>query len=177
MNVRKKRKIIDESLPVNLIKKGILILDSSGQIWRQYIRRAHDKKLLKIKRRKIGNITANGYNRISLRYNEKSYNFWIHRIVWAYHNGKIPEGKVINHIDGNKSNNRIENLQAVTYSENITHCLKQDLRINKLTVNHVREIKYLIDMRYSADFICERYNIGKRHLQDIKNGKSWSYVK
>jgi len=177
MNERKITKRIDESFPVNLIKKGILILDSSGQIWRQYILRGHDKKLVKIKKRKIGFTTENGYIRIAVLHNKKHHYFWAHRIIWVYHNGRIPEGKVINHIDGKKANNRIENLQAVTYSENIIHSLKYKLRVNKLTSKDVNEIKYLINMGYSADFICERYNIGKRHLSGIKNGKSWSYVK
>ena len=139
--------------------------------------RGHDKKLVKIKPRKIGNITKNGYNRISLWYNKKMYFFWVHRIVWAYHNGKIPEGKVINHIDGKKANNRIENLQAVTYSENIIHSFKTNIRIDKFSSKDVREIKYLINMGYSNDFICERYGISKRHLYSIKKGESWSYVK
>ena len=171
------RKIIDESYAVSLIKKGILILDSSGQIWRQYLRQANTKKLLKIKPRKIGFTTKNGYKRMAVIHNKKSYYFWVHRIVWAYHHGKIPEGKVINHIDGKKSNNRIDNLQAVTKSENIIHSIKTNLRVHKLTANQVREIKYLIKIGYSNDFICDRYHIGKRHLHGIKSGKSWSYVK
>lgn len=63
------------------------------------------------------------------------YNFWkdkqtgyyknaqvkphsLHRYVWEWHNGKIPKGFVIDHIDRNKDNNQIENLRLVTPSEN-----------------------------------------------------------
>jgi hypothetical protein len=42
----------------------------------------------------------------------------VHRIVWAMHHGKWPE-HTIDHIDRNKSNNRIENLRDVTMSENL----------------------------------------------------------
>ena len=42
----------------------------------------------------------------------------IHRAVWIYHNGKIPEGDYdIHHIDGNKANNDISNLQLLTRAE------------------------------------------------------------
>lgn len=44
-----------------------------------------------------------------------------HRIVWELHFGPISEGKVIDHIDRDKSNNRIENLRCVSQSENMTN--------------------------------------------------------
>ena len=37
-----------------------------------------------------------------------------HVLVWEQHNGPIPEGYQIHHIDGDKSNNSIENLQLVS---------------------------------------------------------------
>lgn len=42
----------------------------------------------------------------------------LHRAVWEYHNGPIPERLVIDHIDRNPDNNQIENLRLVTQSEN-----------------------------------------------------------
>ena len=41
----------------------------------------------------------------------------VHREVWEYYNGEIPEGYVIHHIDCNPENNDIENLQLMTQSE------------------------------------------------------------
>ncbi|QIG74568.1 HNH endonuclease protein [Rhizobium phage RHph_Y25] len=40
-----------------------------------------------------------------------------HRIIWAIANGKWPEGQ-IDHINGNRSDNRLSNLRDVTPSEN-----------------------------------------------------------
>lgn len=37
-----------------------------------------------------------------------------HNVVWEEHYGEIPQGMQIHHIDGNKTNNNIENLQLVT---------------------------------------------------------------
>lgn len=42
----------------------------------------------------------------------------LHRAVWEYHNGPIPSGMVIDHIDRNSDNNQIQNLRLVTQSEN-----------------------------------------------------------
>lgn len=42
------------------------------------------------------------------------FTYKVHRIIWFLHNGKIPEGKFIDHINGNRSDNRIENLRVVS---------------------------------------------------------------
>jgi hypothetical protein len=41
-----------------------------------------------------------------------------HRIIWEMHNGPIPEGLVIDHIDTVRDNNRIDNLRVCTFQEN-----------------------------------------------------------
>lgn len=41
------------------------------------------------------------------------YSYKGHRIVWFLHNGKIPEGFHVDHLNGNRSDNRIENLRVV----------------------------------------------------------------
>lgn len=44
---------------------------------------------------------------------------YLHRMIYIYHNGDIPDKMVIDHIDGNGLNNNIKNLQAITHSENL----------------------------------------------------------
>lgn len=41
----------------------------------------------------------------------------MHRYVWEFYNGPIPEGYVIHHIDRNRANNDISNLQCLTATE------------------------------------------------------------
>lgn len=41
-----------------------------------------------------------------------------HRVVWELFHGVIPNGKCIDHIDGDRSNNSLENLRVVNYSQN-----------------------------------------------------------
>lgn len=40
----------------------------------------------------------------------------MHRYVWEYYNGEVPEGYHIHHIDKDKSNNDISNLEAIPFS-------------------------------------------------------------
>lgn len=43
---------------------------------------------------------------------------YVHRIVWIMHNGEIPFGMHIDHINHNRKDNRIQNLRLVTNGEN-----------------------------------------------------------
>ena len=46
---------------------------------------------------------------------------YMHRAVWMFHHGTIPEETAIHHINGNKADNRIKNLQAMGLSEHARH--------------------------------------------------------
>lgn len=45
----------------------------------------------------------------------------LHRAVWVAHGGTIPDGFHVHHIDGDRSNNQIENLACLRGSEHSTH--------------------------------------------------------
>lgn len=58
--------------------------------------------------------TAEGYQRTCI-FRRK---YFLHHLIWIYHNGDIPEGMLLDHVDGDTTNNRIDNLRLATYSEN-----------------------------------------------------------
>lgn len=74
-----------------------------------------ERRSRKVKGTEAGHLNANGY--IQVKLGEKLYR--AHRIAWElYHGKEIPEGMVIDHINGDRSDNRIYNLRCVTHSEN-----------------------------------------------------------
>jgi len=63
---------------------------------------------------KVGCLDSKGY--IVLKLNNLPYK--MHRIIWVYHYDTISSNLQIDHIDGNKTNNMIENLRLATNSQN-----------------------------------------------------------
>jgi len=87
--------------------------------------------------------------------NGKRKSSYAHRMIYTYHNGLIPKGLVIDHIDGNGLNNNIDNLQAITQSENL---LKS--KLEKTNVTGHKNIAY--DKRTKKKYRPYKMVDGKR---------------
>ena len=71
------------------------------------------KKLNKVTGQKLSTL---GYKQARI----DEYVVPVHRLVYIYHYGRIPEGYHIDHIDHDRTNNRIENLRAIPARENLS---------------------------------------------------------
>ena len=67
-----------------------------------------------------GNKTRRGYLNVCVRKHGQSgfKGYQVHRFIWECFNGFIPDGKVIDHINNNKEDNRLLNLQLITQKQN-----------------------------------------------------------
>ena len=63
---------------------------------------------------KAGSLHSGGYMQLTVNFR----NYFAHRIIWCYHYGAIASNLQIDHIDGNKANNIIENLRLATHAQN-----------------------------------------------------------
>lgn len=59
--------------------------------------------------------SGHGYLRIGIDYGR----YPAHRLIWMWHHGSIPAGFVVDHIDHDRTHNRIENLRLVTHTDNM----------------------------------------------------------
>lgn len=82
----------------------------------------HEGKLINLQNRNYNSLIGDhaaclhkkGYFHVKI----KGQSFREHRLIWHMLVGEIPKGKQIDHINGNRNDNRIENLRLVTNREN-----------------------------------------------------------
>jgi hypothetical protein len=101
-----------------------------------------------------------------------------HRVIWESVNGPIAAGMQINHVNGDKHDNRIANLEVVTPSENCLHAFRTGLtsavggRNGRARLN----IELVMQIRASADSwraLARRFGVAKSTIQAVKQGTSW----
>ena len=76
-----------------------------------------------------------GYLAVGLSKCSKQKILLVHRLVWEAFNGNIQEGYQVNHIDENKTNNILSNLNIMTAKENVNWGTR-NLRASKSLKNH-----------------------------------------
>lgn len=66
-------------------------------------------------------VGTKGYQQVCLTKDKKLYCFFVHRLVANAYIAPIENKQIINHKDGNKLNNTVDNLEWCTQRENILH--------------------------------------------------------
>lgn len=130
-----------------------------------------------------------GYEKISFykeggRSNTQYIYRTVHTLVLSIWGPTRPKGMECNHKNGNRLDNRIENLEWVTTLENIRHSitvLKKDMRGSKhpsakITEQDVFKMKELRALGYSYEKIARQFNLGRSQTTRIIKGKKWSHT-
>ena len=128
--------------------------------------------------------TVNGYKVVSIRNGATKLQCRIHRIVWISVNGVVPDGYCIDHINSDKQDNRLSNLQLLTPIEN-SHKAKEDglyktgedNKATKISPELYDEIAYL----YATDDftmreLAEVYGISKSRISQIIKETGWTDI-
>lgn len=119
-----------------------------------------------------------GYKTVSSTYNGRKYDFKQHQII-VIAAGLNPVGKQINHIDGNKLNNSISNLEVVTPSENLRHAFRMGLAktVNRLfSDSDVRDIRSKLRNGDTAVNIARIYGTSPEVIGRLKRKETYKNV-
>ena len=132
-------------------------------------------------------ITKFGYLKISLHKDNKSKFFQIHRLVAETFIQNIKNKPQVNHKDGNKFNNYVDNLEWSTIAENNQHAYASGLknsennrRRSKLTdeqVSWIRKNYIPRDKEFGLTALSKKFNLSFAAIRKILRGISYKNVK
>jgi predicted transcriptional regulator len=126
-------------------------------------------------------ITPYGYFSVCLYYERKYKTFLVHRMIGECYLQNTDNKPEINHLDGNKLNNELSNLEWSTKKQNIEHFYKKISKRkhgehpnSKLSYQDMQEIyKYVCVDNIYIKKIAEKYNVSKstiyHAINSIKN--------
>lgn len=126
-------------------------------------------------------MATNGYRYLKLKSpGGKPKHCLVHRLVMAAHVGQPPEGKQVNHKDGEKSNNRLDNLEYCTPLENLRHCIDvlgkkrgEGTGVAKLRADQIETIRN--DKRFLREIAAD-YGVTLQAIHHVKKNKNWAYI-
>lgn len=130
-------------------------------------------------------ISNKGYFEVNLYSDGVGKSFLVHRLV-ALAFIENPEKKpFVNHKNGIKTDNRADNLEWVTISENTKHAFEIGLRTatklfgsknpnTKLSPFQVNEIKNATGVNQTA--LSIKYGVSRAQIQRILKGENWNYL-
>ncbi|MDQ5960410.1 MAG: hypothetical protein QG592_1493 [Pseudomonadota bacterium] len=147
----------------------------------------------RIMRRTTGRIlklslSNSGYHFVSPSNNGCAKPASVHRLV-AYAFFGLPQAWLdVNHKNGDKLDNHVQNLEYVTRSENIAHAHKigtrkhtslradRGVKNTKLTESKVRDIKQRVSCGERQRVLADEYGVSQAVISAIVRGKWWKWV-
>lgn len=137
---------------------GVYKVSDSGLIMRSDgIRKEHSLKTL---------MNNNGYLTVNLSKQNKQKRMLVHRVVAEAFIENPNNKQEVNHIDGNKENNNVKNLEWVDRSENLKHAFRQGLR----TYTEAQRIASVKNLKRATETIIKAVL-----MIDEKNNKSIAF--
>lgn len=127
-------------------------------------------------------VTPPGYLKVSTLRSKNRPTFYVHRLVARAFLDGYKEGYQVNHLNGIKTDNRIENLEWCPASENIKHawesglcdlCIGENNIQSKLTLTQVIAIKDAIQLGIELALISRIANVSRALINKIADNRAW----
>ena len=170
----------DEYIAYNIIEGNIIVDAEAGKVYRT--RGPGGVKLDKPQEMKGSD--SNGYLVVKISNGTTKMTCRVHRIIWISRHGIVPDGYCIDHINSNKKDNRVSNLQLLTPQDNSTKAAQdglyktgEDNGATKISPDMWDEIAYLHRCEgKTMRQLAEIYGISKSRIQQIVKEVGWTDI-
>lgn len=162
--------------------EGLYKISNFGNVKSLNYNRTKSKRIMK------PGMSINGYPQLLLHKNGKRRMFKIHRLVALAFIKNLLNLPQINHKDGNKKNNNVENLEWCNAYQNTHHAYQLGLintigeknpntKIKESDVAFIR--KYLNSHKKHGEVtkLAKQMGISRQIVSNVKNNYSWNHVK
>lgn len=118
---------------------------------------------------------SGGYLRVALRKNNRQTKKRVHRMVLEAFVGPCPTGMECRHLNGNKRDNRRDNLAWGTHQENVEdNQVFGRCRGQVLSENQARDIRHrYAEGSQGVEFLAEEYDLLPESIRHVLRGKTW----
>ena len=149
--------------------EGLYYCNSSGEVFSiDRVVVYSNGTTVKHKGRKLMQEKAKGYLRVSLSKNNKVKRFLVHRLVACCFIDNV-DGKIcVNHIDGNKENNHVSNLEWVSHSENEQHSYLSLGKVNHNRKMSNEDVLYVLSSSETGVDLALKFNVSPKVISNIR---------
>jgi len=116
-----------------------------------------------------------GYYNVSISYNGKRKTKLVHRLVCETFHKNPNQYATVNHKDGNKTNNHIDNLEWCTVKQNVQHAVLNGLTKTVLTIDEVKYI-YTNPDNLNPKQLSQKLNKNKNTIYGIIYNNKWTMI-
>ena len=131
---------------------------------------------------------SSGYFRVNLVINNEHKSKFVHRLVAEAFLPKIEGKNYVNHKDGVKHNNNVENLEWCSFQENIDHAWKNGIytihdgmtgenhpmhKLSQEEVDWIRANHIPYDAEFGSIPLSKKFNVTDQTITDIVHGRTW----
>lgn len=118
-----------------------------------------------------------GYLAISSKEAGKKRTLYVHRLVAEAFLGQPAEANEVNHLDGDKTNNNVKNLEWTTHAQNLRHAAKCGLHGSTvLTPAGVRAARQMLAEGKSLAAVAAEFGVTSSAINHLKHGRSWQWL-
>ncbi len=157
-------------------------INKRGQVW------SGPKVRVNISGQFIKPYLVNNYLMVNLYKNKKLFHKYIHRLLLEVYVGLCPEGMECRHLDGNRQDNRLDNLCWGTRSENVMDTIQhgRNNTLYKKGIKHPnsilteQDVRMIVYMYRTGEFTQQEiggiYDTARSNVSAILNKRNWKHI-